>query len=762
MKTNILGLIVLFYFQKDSDIVIEAYENELYSSDEEIWKSKTDTNEKPKTYLQKLLETNGYFQPVLNSVQRSPAELLLMAMKCSLKHKLSLSAISDSLKLINCTLDDVILPQTRYKIDQMFNSKKEIIFHALCPNCCNYLGTIEDLPDSINCNICESLVNVSNPSCPCYFAVIDPSKRIIESISANSDYYENLVTSGIGNNETIKDIYDGQMYRKFLSKLADAEQENAITATLNTDGAPVFESSNYSIWPVYLEIHQLPFEFRSKNIITCGLWIGNKKPEMIQFLSVFVDFIKNLNNTGIHLTLNDTKRVLKLYILMVCVDTVARAPMNGTLQFNAHFGCDWCEHPGEWYSGCMRYPVLDNVHNRNTYSMIVHSRTALESGKAVNGVKYCSPLINLQHFDIIKGFVPDYMHCFVGGVAKQFTSYLLNSLSQYEFNLINSLLKKVKAPHQISRLSRPLEDRGKWKTREWENWVLYYSAPLLELVISKKLFKHWTLLVNSLHILLKTEISYDELNEADEMLYSFVHDAQELYGKQVMTYNVHQLLHIVESVYNWGPLWAHSAFPFESANYQLLNSIQCAKGINQQIIRYINLQHSVNILEKLVYPNSSEIVKSYCDGVMHPRVHKSCKLSDVTYFGKGKHVSSKLKEKFELPEKTRYYIKMVKDSCLYLSIEKINCRSCNSYAILCDSTFIQIRRFFVDEESNTESCLCNVIQTRPSKYCPNLHVVLHVNSETITCQTNLISKVCVFIENNKKRYICSVPNLYHY
>ena len=39
-----------------------------------------------------------------------------------------------------------------------------------------------------------------------------------------------------------------------------------------------------------------------------------------------------------------------------------------------------------------------------------------------------------------------------------------------------------------------------------------------------------------------------------------------------MTLNVHGLLHLPEIVTNLGPLWAHSCFPFEAANGDLLFS----------------------------------------------------------------------------------------------------------------------------------------------------------------------------------------------
>ena len=75
-----------------------------------------------------------------------------------------------------------------------------------------------------------------------------------------------------------------------------------------------------------------------------------------------------------------------------------------------------------------------------------------------------------------------------------------------------------------------------------------------------------------------------------------------------MTFNIHQMLHLTKSVANWGPLWAHSAYAFEAGNHVLLQAIHCAKGVNQQIVRFVNIQRYVNILQKRTYPYSSQIV----------------------------------------------------------------------------------------------------------------------------------------------------------
>ena len=54
----------------------------------------------------------------------------------------------------------------------------------------------------------------------------------------------------------IRDIYDGESYQEhfpgFLSKPTN------ISLLLNTDGVAIFNSSKVSIWPVWIQINELP------------------------------------------------------------------------------------------------------------------------------------------------------------------------------------------------------------------------------------------------------------------------------------------------------------------------------------------------------------------------------------------------------------------------------------------------------------------------------------------------------------------------
>lgn len=204
------------------------------------------------------------------------------------------------------------------------------------------------------------------------------------------------------------------------------------------------------------------------------------------------------------------------------------------MQFNARCGCNWCLHEGEeiWHrrGTARKYTVTNEVRALRTQEQtLLHLQETLETGRPVFGVKKVSPLINLIGYDIIDSFVPDYMHNVNLGVVKQFAEYWFNTphmpytITNEHTDNINSQLKSFKVPTQLCRLSRSLNDRHYWKAKEWENWLLNYSLPLLAQVPGfQNYLKHWALLVEAMHLLLKERISMVELRRAHGVLKQFV------------------------------------------------------------------------------------------------------------------------------------------------------------------------------------------------------------------------------------------------
>lgn len=116
-------------------------------------------------------------------------------------------------------------------------------------------------------------------------------------IETHSEYYEKVI-SEFGNG-VYRDIYDGRMYKICVLSLPPEERQSYATMNFNTDGAPVFKSSSYSMWPIQLTINELPFDARHNNQIVFALWFGKDKPGLNIFLEEFTRQMNDLALEGI-------------------------------------------------------------------------------------------------------------------------------------------------------------------------------------------------------------------------------------------------------------------------------------------------------------------------------------------------------------------------------------------------------------------------------------------------------------------------------
>ncbi len=71
--------------------------------------------------------------------------------------------------------------------------------------------------------------------------------------------------------DSYADIYDGKVYQQQMS-LNFLSNPNNISVIFNTDGVPVFRSSNFSFWPQYLVINELPLKTRYMYNLKCVLF----------------------------------------------------------------------------------------------------------------------------------------------------------------------------------------------------------------------------------------------------------------------------------------------------------------------------------------------------------------------------------------------------------------------------------------------------------------------------------------------------------
>lgn len=61
-----------------------------------------------------------------------------------------------------------------------------------------------------------------------------------------------------GKSNNIRDIQDGDEYTKLFKNGNCLYNTDNLSVLLNTDGVPIFKSSNTSVWPLFIAINEIP------------------------------------------------------------------------------------------------------------------------------------------------------------------------------------------------------------------------------------------------------------------------------------------------------------------------------------------------------------------------------------------------------------------------------------------------------------------------------------------------------------------------
>lgn len=566
---------------------------------DEVLSNHCETNSNDTTFMDSQL--NSLMYPVIPKSTITAKDHLLAVMSLASKFKFTYEATLSILRWINCASVGQILPTNKPALEKVLLQDNSIFTkHFYCEICNIYLGK-DEVIDECYSELCkqEKLVK--------FFLQISLKSQIQQLMAlpqiASSLKYR--FSRSKKNHENIEDIYDSPSYLKHCEPGGFLYNSWNCTLTFNTDGASCSNSSNTSVYPVFLQINELPPHLRIKHMLLSTIWVGKGHPDMNLLLDPVITELNELYETGITWSSDGVNSNTSKFAVLICsVDSVARPMILNMKQFNGEYGCTFCYASGRRLAKKMVYPFERIIEHRNNDDLISQGLRAFESQAPYLGVKGPTNLTLLPLFDCIDGMVVEPLHNVFLGVTRQYALLLFAGDPKAPYYIgkpchlrrINQRLISLKPPNRISRRPRSIYSIKQWKASEWRNWLLYYCLPCLENILKPKYMKHLAKLCQAIYIYNSDSISFSQLQEAQTLLQDFVSDFEVLFGIENMSFNVHLLRHIPTTVENWGPLWCYNASVFESWNNKIVSEITSPNGREIQIAsRFMTKKYIENV-----------------------------------------------------------------------------------------------------------------------------------------------------------------------
>ena len=528
--------------------------------------------------------------PIFPGLSCTKGQLVSLVLAYHLRFPNTKESLQGLLQLLN-TIVPGCIRSTKYFFDRyFFGGFKAFETHFVCPTCFVYLGK-----EKANyCSACQKMFSAADCKKDGAFILTKSIEGQLKDMLESGGLWNCIENRSIYNEGNYGELYSGNLYKDVDIQTFLKSGDN-FTLTFSTDGVQVFKSSKYQIWPIMCSINEIDSRHKSRFMVLHTLWFGLSKLRADTFLKAFVDEARDLFFNGIEWTdAQGLMRLSKVIFPVAIADAPARALLLERMQFNAEYGCDFCEHPGvniaKGLGRVQVFPMQAELPRlRTKETTLRYAEIAAESGFPVMGIKGPTILAALFGFDVSKSVIPDAMHCCWLGIVVQFRKLWETSTDKpfYIPNMnkrIDKYLCGIKVPTEIIRAPRSLELFGSdWKASENRSFCLFFSPVLLKDLLSLEYYEHWMLFVNGCRCLLRKPVTEENRKIASKLFDKFIFLVPTLYGEENVSYNIHILQHIPEAVQNWGAPWATSAFLFEDAGGDLIHQFHGTRYVSEQI-----------------------------------------------------------------------------------------------------------------------------------------------------------------------------------
>ena len=449
------------------------------------------------------------------------------------------------------------------------------------------------------------------------------------------------------------DVYDGKLWKSFdqRNQREFFSLPQSFGLMVNVDWFQPFKHrKDISVGVIYIVIMNLPRSerFKRENVIIVGIIPAlSKEP---QSLNSFLDPLVGELTVLWHGIKVKTKKApvqgeeIRGALICCAADIPAARKLCGFVGHSANRGCSHCGKffPGGFgekkdYSGFDRstWPRRTDSSHRQNARKVEKCRTKTEKKKmeSMLGTRYTS-LLRLPYYGSITMCVIDPMYnLFLGTGKKMFKIWCERDiLSKEKLRQVQDRIETVEAPSDLGRLPGNITSNyGGFTASQWKNWVLYYSLYAFEGILEEEHVNCWQNFVLACRHLCKPSISKTDLLIADQKLLDFCKKVELLYGKEVVTPNMHLHLHIKECVENYGSVYGYWLFSFERYNGILGSFHTNNREVEVQLMRRFLTMSALDDLKYSMPPDFQEFFHPLCseihqandtDGVVeHPTIN---------------------------------------------------------------------------------------------------------------------------------------------
>ncbi|CAI6370216.1 unnamed protein product, partial [Macrosiphum euphorbiae] len=360
-----------------------------------------------------------------------------------------------------------------------------------------------------------------------------------------------------------------------------SKKNSDIQIVVGIDGLPLFKSNSEQFWPILAYIYP-----NNDNVFPIGIYCGKEKPkDSNDFIKDFIDESKALIEQGLYI---DSKKY-NFSIRTMCCDTPAKSYILKIKGHSGFYSCSKCEIEGEYLANRICFPYTPSTRCPQTRS---HQNYLVQSQEE-HHVGNTSLLATLPMFDVVTTFSLDYMHLVcLGTVRKLIMLWIKGPIGiRYPSWKIEEMSKaleqlKIHIPCEFARKPRTLLEVSRWKATEFRNFLLYIGIVVTKPILQDEHWKHFFGLSVAMIILLSPDYA-EYINVSRILLDNFVKNFEKIYGRHLISHNIHGLTHICEDYVRFGPLDTCSAFPFENYMCSLKRMLRKPnKPLEQVVNRY--------------------------------------------------------------------------------------------------------------------------------------------------------------------------------